>query len=286
MSEIKWLDELFHTYRPAPTYPTYPPYHTGLYLEDYFYQHYKDHTHDLKRRYLPIFWTTCYIENKTHGLQNLINSLPAEEKYFTVSQHDDAIKETINIDLINFGAGGNKRTLKTYAIPLVCSEIPKRYIRTNPKDILASFVGSNTHPIRNTISNMFRGDDRIAVISNQWSPSVDEDSLNRFCEISSRSRFMLCPRGYGLNSFRLYESFQLGCVPVILTDEPYLPWADELDWSKFSITILDSQFDQLIDILTEISESTYREMIHEGQKAYQSHFTLDAVCHNIIKRLR
>jgi hypothetical protein len=33
----KHLIEIFSNFRPSPKYPTYPPYHEGLYLEDYFF---------------------------------------------------------------------------------------------------------------------------------------------------------------------------------------------------------------------------------------------------------
>ena len=47
-----------------PSYPTYPPYHTGLYLEEYFFEFYQrniDRFNKLKRKYIPIFWTNCYV---------------------------------------------------------------------------------------------------------------------------------------------------------------------------------------------------------------------------------
>jgi hypothetical protein len=32
------LIEIFSNFRPSPKYPVYPPYHEGLYLEDYFFE--------------------------------------------------------------------------------------------------------------------------------------------------------------------------------------------------------------------------------------------------------
>ena len=54
----------------------------------------------------------------------------------------------------------------------------------------------------------------------------------RFVELMSRSVFALCPRGYGRTSYRMYEALQLGCIPVYIHDEPWLPYADELDWRR------------------------------------------------------
>jgi hypothetical protein len=81
-----------------------------------------------------------------------------------------------------------------------------------------------------------------------WNPSVSNVDLNSFIELAVKSKFCLCPRGYGLNSFRLYEAMQLGCVPVIITDEPYLPWKDELNWNEFSVLITPDKISNIVSI--------------------------------------
>ena len=59
----------------------------------------------------------------------------------------------------------------------------------------------------------------------------------RFVELMSRSVFALCPRGYGRTSYRMYEALQLGCIPVYIHDESWLPYADELDWREFAVLV-------------------------------------------------
>ena len=56
-----------------------------------------------------------------------------------------------------------------------------------------------------------------------------------FLAVMARSKYALAPRGYGKTSFRLYEAMQLGCVPVYIYDEPWLPYADVLDWNDFCV---------------------------------------------------
>jgi len=103
--------------------------------------------------------------------------------------------------------------------------------------------------------------------------------------MASRSKFLLCPRGYGLNSFRLYEAFQLGCVPVIITDKPFLPWADELVWSKFSVLILPNDINNMYNILNNINQNDYKTMLDTGQKLYNDYFTLGSLYSNIVRRI-
>ncbi len=56
----------------------------------------------------------------------------------------------------------------------------------------------------------------------------------RYAEVITRSKFVLCPRGYGTSSFRLFETMQSGRVPVIISDA-WVPCSN-IEWSKFSCT--------------------------------------------------
>ena len=48
----KHLIETFSNFRPSPKYPTYPPYHEGLYLEDYFFNWFVFRLLDLSRSHV------------------------------------------------------------------------------------------------------------------------------------------------------------------------------------------------------------------------------------------
>lgn len=274
---------MFEKYQPLPTYPNYPPYHTGMYLEEYFYNYLITNNIKINKIYIPVSWTTCYIQKNIDGLQSLLDSLDSNLSYFTVSQHDDAIKEKLPKNTITFCAGGNRGGIP---IPLICSPIPSEDIKRysfDKKDLLYSFIGSITHPIRSQmLKNLYNKPNSIIEIS-KWSIDVTKNRYKRYIEVSSRSKFLLCPRGYGLNSFRLYESFQLGCVPVIITDKRFLPWEDELDWSSFSVIVNDTT--NLEYQLKNISNKKYQDMLLIGKKIYQKYFTMDALCKNIIKRV-
>ena len=45
-----------------------------------------------------------------------------------------------------------------------------------------------------------------------WSPEINENRQDLFLDITSRSKFTLCPRGYGASSFRMYEAMQLNLL--------------------------------------------------------------------------
>jgi hypothetical protein len=272
-------------FRPIPQYPVYPPYHKGDYLEDYFYNRFVRENPSVVRNYIGISWTTVYCDGKRNGLQQYLNSIPRDGKYFTVCQHDDAPQEFLPEDTICFSAGGNVRTPNTVPIPLVCYKMPVELPEIMNKPILASFVGSTTHPIRIKMIESCRSNLDIHMYVKHWTPSVDKKEFETFVNITANSKFCLCPRGYGLNSFRIYEAMQLQSIPVIITDDFYLPWQDELNWEEFAVLISEEQIPHISDILSQISEDSIELMKNKLKKVYFEYFCLDGVYNNIIKRM-
>jgi len=275
------LFDLFAAYRPKPTYPTYPPYHVGPYLEDRFIEDFIKQDDSLSRLFIPVSWTTIYVENKIAGLQEILNSLDQDQKYFVVAQHDDFPLHNLPRDTQIFSA--SQHTPKNITpIPAICSPIGNR---NEEKSILATFVGSLTHPIREKLRNIYFGNENFYFLSKMWSGSVSQSSLDQFIDITSRSKFALCPRGYGNTSFRLYESMQLGAVPVYISDDFCLPWNDEINWDDFCVLVNEQEIEDIEQILTSISDTKYNKMLNKIQEVYSKYFTLESLYPNIIKRI-
>lgn len=273
--------------RPTPTYPTYPPYHVGDYIEDYFYNRFVQNNPIVSRDYIAISWTTLYCENKTDGLQNFLNSLDTTKKYFTVCQHDEAPKHSLPPDTLIFSLSQsckNPNNINPIPIPATCSSIPISE-QTENKNIFASFVGSFTHPIRHELYNICKNQPNYYFSGQNWNSVVQKSKLNEHIEITSKSKFCLCPRGYGNTSFRLYEAMQLGAVPVYISNDFFLPWSDELDWNEFCVIIDSKNLHDVPSILSSISNEKINEMSNKAKDIYYKYFTLDKTYTNIIKRI-
>lgn len=264
--------------------PPYPPYHTGKYLEEYFYDFYRNRKDEFDRlniTLIPVFWTTAYLKNI--NVQRYIDYLPCDKKYFAVSQHDDAIKERLPEGTIVFSAGGNSGGIP---IPLVCSPIPSKYLISKQKDIFCSFIGSNTHPLRKYISDLLKEDKNYYIKIKHWTDDVRDDEMSLFLDVTSRSKFTLCPRGYGAQSFRLYEAIQLNSVPVYIFDTPWLPFDGIIKWSDFCVLIDRNNIHNIKSILESITPEQYDKMLAKGKEAYTNFFTLQATCETIYKLLK
>jgi hypothetical protein len=281
----------FKNLRPTPKYPVYPKYHTGLYLEDYCFEFYKKHQEQFdesERLFIPVSWTSLYVDGTIHNIQEYLNALDQSKKYWTLVQHDDSIRQNLPPDTIVFAAGGLGRG--GIPIPLVCSSIPQELKEKNAvlynKDIFCSFIGSVTHPIREKLYRTYCNNYNFVFNPlRQWSQQVNDNELDAFINITQRSKYSLCPRGYSFTSFRLYEILQLNSIPVYVSDTHWLPFTDELDWSDFCVIIKEDQIPDLENILRSISDEKQKQMLQRGKEVYKSHFTLESVCNEIRKRL-
>ena len=277
--------------RPTPTsvrkpYWNYPAHsRTGVEHEFCLQARRVAHLIPTKWIYLPIMWTANYGHSK-RGLDGswgpisdvtrILKTLNEHEHYFTVVQNDDGPYEAVPENVTVFSAGG----VGDIPIPLLCS-LPEYKIDTTPRPLLCSFLGrircggpvrqvvkgtegrSSWDPtgagysLRTEMMEHFRGKKSVEV----WDIDIDHIvSREKFLELGRVSKFTLCPRGYGKTSFRLYEAMWMGSVPVYIYDDPWLPYTDKLDWSKFCVLCHRSEIPTLYDRLRSISDEEWTAM--------------------------
>ncbi len=150
-------------------------------------------------------------------------------------------------------------------------------VRSDP-DLLYSFVGSPTHACRKALLDLTGPRSHVEVVEGFlfWDPSSRDFELRRrrFAEILLRSTFVLCPRGNGTASIRLFETLAAGRVPVILADS-WVPPAGP-DWESFSLRWPEDDAARLPRAL-EALEAQAGEMGMRARAAYESFFAPDVV---------
>jgi hypothetical protein len=237
------------------------------------------------REYIPVFWTAAYSSDQAAAIQPALLSLSPSRRYFTVCQHDLAPQEILPPETLVFSAGGLYRGPGHIPIPLVCSRI-RDPIEPKPKDVFCSFVGTLTHRLRREIWKTHREDPAFQFsVFGQWTPAVPAAQLELFTQLTERSRFTLCPRGFGATSFRLYEAMQLGSVPVYVSDCHHLPWSDEIDWNEIAVLVRPDEIPHLGERLRAIDEASYQRMLANIRRLYDDYFSLPGVCRHIEKRV-
>lgn len=260
----------------------YPPGNKQTF-EEYFFDEYTKSNINMNRIYIPIFWTNYYIcKNYGKGdlskLQSVLDSLDRSKKYFTIIQYDDNILNDLkDLDILIFAQGGyGIYKEKSYVIPLNCQS--NNQIDTCEKDIFASFVGRITHPIRNLIFKEF-GNKKDYFIS-------DPIDYKSYKNIMSRSIFSLCPRGYGLTSFRICESLQVGSIPVYIYDEDFIPFEDEIDFERACVLITENKIDSIESILSNILEEKISDMREYGEYIYNNYYRYESLYNRVIEKIK
>lgn len=266
---------------------TYPPNNHQIY-EEYFYDYYHNNNITTDREYIPILWTNLYI-SRNYGnsnmddVQSYLDSLDRNKKYFTVLQYDDGILQNIDdLDIVVFcsGGGGQKNVPEKnigYPIPLVCQ--PREHINKNrDRDILCSFIGSNTHPLRNLMTQKLNSLPGFDIV-------LSKISYDQFIDKMERSIFSLCPRGYGATSFRICESLQQGSIPIYVYDKDWSPWIDEFDFNEIGLKIHESQIDEIPNMINSLTEEDLNRLRKNGEKIYNEYFDYKNCTIKIINKL-
>jgi hypothetical protein len=97
-----------------------------------------------------------------------------------------------------------------------------------------------------------------------------------------QSKFILCPRGFGRNSYRLGEVLQMGMVPIfVYNDLIWLPYYDSLNWSQSAIITRYNRFQQQLDLIIDTSAQNSGRMRLRIRKLFPTHFSPQGVWRQI-----
>ena len=284
----KWIN-----FRLRPKYPPMPPSHEGQYLEHFFYDFYQQNKRD-DIEYIPVFWTS-YIDNPKHGfkvpskkyLQQKLNSLDENKEYFTVIQSSNGIdfKLPANTKVFSCASKGVYWPIQAkeiIPIPLVGKPLINM---EKEKDVLCSFVGSNTHTCREKLKACMSGKKDVVFKMGKWDFSFPREKVRYFNNIIHRSKFTLCPRGFGPTSYRLYEAMQAGSVPVYIYDDAWLPYEKDIPWNELCVMIHVDDVQNTYQIIKSKSDAEVNNYLLKIKKYYKQYFTFDGICSQILKML-
>lgn len=222
------------------------------------------------REFLPIMFTSYHVNNRygndpkaMKDLQNFINTIDPSKKLYCALQYDSGpLVDLSRLDIKVFGSGGGRID---FPLPLICKPHGRQ---ENERDIFANFIGSITHPIRKKMCE-----------STKAYIKTDHQPIDQFCNILSRSVFTLCPRGYGLTSFRICEALEQGSIPVYISDQFIIP--GNVDFSSYGVLIHSSRVEEIDHILASISPEEIAKKQVYGQMIYEKMYTFEG-CRQLI----
>jgi len=122
---------------------------------------------------------------------------------------------------------------------------------------LFSFVGSASHRCRRDVMALMDTSRGVQDTSefNVWDCTVDTKAAQgaNFAQTMAESQFMLCPRGIGTSSFRLFETMEAGVAPVIIANQ-WVP-TPHVNW-EFAVRVDERDIKSIPSILRSISDES------------------------------
>jgi hypothetical protein len=134
-------------------------------------------------------------------------------------------------------------------------------------DLLFSFVGrTTTHQIRR----------KVLILDTPNTPCFDVgdgpkrfshfDYSQTYIDIIRRSKFVLCPRGIGPSSIRIFEAMSMGRTPVVISDKWQPP--PGIPWNEFCVLVPERD----LAAIPEILNSLERKSFSMGERALEVYY--------------
>jgi hypothetical protein len=148
-------------------------------------------------------------------------------------------------------------------------------------DLLWSFVGTaSNHPVRERLAEI---DDPRALVrdTQKWSDTTrwgwqsehrtdGRSAFSDFAQVLGRSSFVVCPRGRGASSIRLFEALQAGRCPVIVSDDWVPP--PFVDWPSCSLRVREREIGDLPALL-RAREADAPALGRRARAAWEAYFS-------------
>lgn len=166
------------------------------------------------------------------------------------------------------------------------SEISEAAIAKAGRTYLFSFVGDpQTHPVRKRLLDLCHPEALLKTATGSSATFMTEVERKPFqkdyLQTILDSEFVLCPRGLGPTSMRLFEVMQLGRAPVIISDE-WLP-VSGIPWEEFAFFVSEAD----VGLIPRLMEQNRHRALAMGKRAREvwlEHFSPQRAVEGLLQR--
>ncbi|BDA48941.1 probable glucuronosyltransferase at C-terminar half [Coccomyxa sp. Obi] len=250
--------------------------HSGPWLENVFYDAWISLKPRTSRIFVPVAWTDAmHVSTLKLHMQQVLNQLNPKFKYFTVVQAGHGFKHPklalyvpSHIDFILFSAGGDSPPLKTVPVPLLKEEL-------RPVGLAKSITASSqceigNHGVRRALQARYNSSYLFLAQSDDWRT------------ITESSNFSFCPRGYGPTSFRLYETLQLGTIPIyVWEEEKWLAFEDRVNWEEIAIVVESHDIDRIDSRIAKADVDSMKAAVVKHRHLFTYEFTIQYILDSV-----
>ena len=169
--------------------------------------------------------------------------------------------------------------------------IDEKEIIDSEPDVLYSFMGMRSSFVRQKLLSRDHPNGIIvdttgfSLFSPHLStPETVQKRKEEYSDLLGRSKFILCPRGHGLSSYRLFETMRVKRVPVIISDNWVSP--DGPRWEDFAVFVSEKDVLHIAEIIKEEEEATWEERSQLARDAWETFFAPDVYFNYMIEQCR
>ena len=173
----------------------------------------------------------------------------------------NAVKEKFKILL---------RNIKSYVG--IGNNEPQRFLASS---LLRASILEKLEDSENVETNfILRKKYRAGVTSNK---GVHKTTLE-FYDNLKNSDYVVCVRGAGNFSIRLYEALAMGKIPIFINTDCALPLDDEIDWKKDTVWVEYNERGQVVqkvkDFHNSLSEDDFIDLQHTNRNLWKEKLTM------------
>src|SRR5690606_13392714 len=117
-------------------------------------------------------------------------------------------------------------------------------------------------------------------------PSERQKTTQDYFENIKNSDYVLCVRGGGNFSVRLYETLMMGRIPVLINTDCLLPFESRIDWKKHVIWIAWSDRNKASEIVFDFHNNLSNKTFKELQQANRVLWKETLSVNNMLKLLK
>ena len=154
-----------------------------------------------------------------------------------------------------------------------------------PRDaeFLFSFLGRvATHPVRRKVRLLDSAETPCIDVSEGPDRFPGFDRADTYKQLIARSKFVLCPRGFGASTIRIFETMALGRVPVVISDAWRPPPA--APWSDFSVRVRERDVGDIPALLAKL-DGKAATMGRLALQVFRQHFAPEVFVDELLNSL-
>jgi hypothetical protein len=182
------------------------------------------------------------------------------------------------------------RRHRTMSYPIVFNEFIEEYSQDDATYNF-TFVGGVTAGVRTRIFEAFADDEMqhnalVRIQPASWTTILDRSDVEvkrAYADSLRRAKFVLCPRGAGVGSVRLFETLKAGRVPVILSDGYVIP--SGIDWNQCALVVREADAREIPSIIGSRMDD-WSKMANRARQTWLDNFSDESILSYLARQLR